>query len=102
MSGTDHTDDRFAAVQARMVDLAREQCGMNEQTALKFVSQVLVVMQQEFAGDRVYFPRPKSYDESAVLADVDAGAKPTEICQRHHISRDTYYRVLRKRTGTGG
>lgn len=34
-----------------------------------------------------------------VLQEAEAGAKPEEVCRRHGISRDTYYRWKRKYGG---
>ena len=31
-----------------------------------------------------------------ILQEAEAGAKPEEVCRRHGISRDTYYRWKKK------
>ena len=34
-----------------------------------------------------------------ILQEAEAGAKPEEVCRRHGISRDTYYRWKKKYGG---
>ena len=90
------TDDYLAALRTQIVALVRTETGDNEQVALRVASQILQALRHGFGGAEVYFPKPRRYDEAAVIADIDAGRSVRDVCRKHKIGKRTYYQIQRR------
>lgn len=74
----------------------RERLGVEDGIAQRAANELLLVFQRRFGGAELYVPRPKRWDEEAVLQSFN-GANAKEVMRSHGIPRESFYRLLRRR-----
>lgn len=89
--------DRLAPRIARVL---QQRTGLLPHIADPITQAVIEALRVEMRGERFYVPQESRIRRQALRvrlqADALDGLTIDQLCRRHHISRRTYYRVMRE------
>lgn len=91
--------DLVERLQTRVVTIIRERTGLHDYLARPIADDILQAMRRNLGGERVYIPeraRAERAELYALIAREYDGTNRDALCRRHHISRRTFYRAVRR------
>ncbi len=90
-----HEVDKAEELRRLLVRGLCEQLGLTEIVAMQFANPLVAFLQREYAGEQLYIPKPaRQYDLLQIMAQLEAGMTPREVCEHHGMSRRTLHRLL--------
>ena len=87
--------DRIEGLRSDLVRAVVEATGMRETMAMPIANSLLTMLQERYAGERLYVPKSaRDSDMDRVREALEAGMKPKAVCRKFGISRSTLYRMF--------
>lgn len=87
--------DRTEALREEIVRGIVERLGVTEAVALPFANSVLVHLQSQYAGERLYIPQPaRQYDVLLIQAQLKSGLSPSAVARRHQTTVRQLHRLF--------
>lgn len=79
--------DKTEALRAELIQAIVDDLGATEAIALPFANSIVAYLQREYAGERVYIPKPsRQYDLLQIEAGLRCGHSPSRVARDHGIS----------------
>lgn len=90
-----HEVDKTEELRRLLVRGLCEQLGLTETGAMQFADPLVVFLQKEYAGQRLYIPMPqRRYDLLQIAAALERGESVEAVCRQFGIARATLYRLF--------
>lgn len=84
---TTRDTDKTEALRTEIVRGIVDQLGVPEAVAMPFANSVLAHLQRQYAGERIYIPRPsRQYDVLQIEAQLRSGESPNSVAAAHQTT----------------
>lgn len=90
-------DDNALLLQNELIDIVREEIGMNEEFATPIAGAIVRGLRKRVGGQRIYVPTaPKDESRDAAIFRRFNGTNGAELCREYEIGRSRLYQIIAK------